>query len=145
MIQEEDHNMEAVKANILSASITNAVTTVDAFINQFTVDLDGSAAEKKTAQALVHALKAWSTQQWMLHDSLRDIISDAKQSQDTIKTGVALRTHWLAQSNFIEYSAKAKENENGIWQLCGVIGLTSLETSLLFKTVASLVDFDSFI
>lgn len=137
--------MEAVKANILAASITSSETTVEQFLNQFIVDLDGSAAEKKTAQALIFALKAWSTQQWMLHDSLNNIISDAKQSQDTIKTGVALRTHWLAQSKFIEYSAKAKENENGIWQLCGVIGLSDLDTMLLFKTVASLVDFDSFI
>jgi len=58
LIQEEDHKMEAVKANILAASITSSETTVEQFLNQFIVDLDGSAAEKKTAQALVHALKA---------------------------------------------------------------------------------------
>jgi hypothetical protein len=145
MIQEEDQNMEAVKANILAA-LTTTHKDKGALFYDFRLGLEQETAEERTVQSLIFAFNAWSGTQWRINDSLKDIISDAKQIQKNVRECKDTNTKVMwAQSQLTEYVSKSKEIENGIWQLCTVIGLSHTATNELFKQVHSFIDFDSFI
>jgi len=137
--------MEAVKANILAA-LTTTHKDKGALFHDFRLGLEQETAEERTVQSLIFAFNAWSGTQWRINDSLRDIIGDAKQIQKNVRECKDTNTKVLwAQSQLNDHVSRSKEIENGIWQLCTVIGLSHTATNELFKQVHSFIDFDSFI
>ena len=137
--------METAKENILKALTQNQNDKGELFYN-FRLGLEQETAEERTVNSLIFAFNAWSGTQWRINDSLRDIIIDATQIQKNVRECKDISTKVLwAQSQLTEYVAKSKEIENGIWQLCTVIGLSHTTTNEVFKKVHSFIDFDSFI
>jgi hypothetical protein len=137
--------METVKANIMNA-LTNNYKNKDGLFYDFRVGLEQETAEERAVNYLIFAFNAWSGTQWRINDSLNDIISDAKKIQKNVRECKDINTKVLwAQSQLTEYVSKSKEIENGIWQLCKVIGLSVTATNEVFKKVHSFIDFDSFI
>ena len=116
------------------------------FFYDFRFDLEEETAEERTVTSLIFAFNAWSGTQWNINDSLRDIIGDATKIQKNLRECKDTNTKVMwAQSQLNDYVSRSKEIENGIWQLCTVIGLSHTTTKELFKKVVSFIDFDSFI
>jgi hypothetical protein len=137
--------MNTAKENILKALTQNHKDKGELFCN-FRLGLEQETAEERTVNSLIFAFNAWSGTQWNINDSLRDIIGDATKIQKNVRECKDTNTKVLwAQSQLTDYVAKSKEIENGIWQLCTVIGLSHTTTNEVFKKVHSFIDFDSFI
>jgi hypothetical protein len=137
--------MNTVKENILTALAQNHKDKGELFHN-FRLGLEQETSEERTVQSLIFSFNAWSGTQWRINDSLRDIILDATKIQKNVRECKDTNTKVLwAQSQLNDHVSRSKEIENGIWQLCTVIGLSHTNTNELFKKVHSFIDFDSFI
>ena len=134
--------METAKANILQALIKE-YDDKDKMFHDFKLELQEETPELRTVQSLIYAFKAWSGNQWRLNQSYKDIVREAKREQQKLKE--CKKVSMGLFNGLSDEIAKSKEIENGIYQLCFVIGFSPTITQELFIKVSSLIDFDSFI
>lgn len=115
------------------------------FFYDFRLDLEEETAEERAIASLISAFNAWSNIHWRINDNLRESISAATKLQKNVRECKEVNSIYLVNSysSVVEQAGKLKEIENGIWQICNVIGLSIGDTNELFKKVHSFIKFDS--
>jgi HD-like signal output (HDOD) protein len=136
--------MRTAKANILKV-LTKEYEDKGKFFYDFRLDLEEETAEERAIGSLISAFNAWSNIHWRMNDNLRESISAATKLQKNVRECKEVNSIYLinSYSSVVEQAGKLKEIENGIWQLCNVIGLSIGDTNELFKKVHSFIKFDS--
>jgi hypothetical protein len=136
--------METAKANILQALIKE-YDNQDKMFYDFKLELQEKTPEYRTVLSLVYAFIAWRNNQQRINESFKDIVREATRSQQKIKECKEVSIGSLCPKELTDEIAKSKEIENGIYQLCYVIGFSPTITKELFIKVTSFINFDSFI
>jgi hypothetical protein len=136
--------MRTAKANLIKV-LTKEYEDKGKFFYDFRLDLEEETADERAVASLIFAFNSWSNTHWRMNDNLRDSISAATKLQKNVRECKEVNSSCLSNSysSVVEQAGKLKEIENGIWQICNVIGLSIGDTNDLFKKVHSFIKFDS--